>query len=153
MRTSKRLLKILFFIALFFVFNGVLTFLITPFCTSSSQMWDLYRAKDDEQLDMIYIGNSTCLEDVDPSVVDAYTGLKSYNMGTNSQTYMCSEEAVRVAIEDHDISHVVFVFDEYYLSTGAERNARAEASFIHAENKGTDIAGRLARNLSYMFDP
>ena len=153
MRIFKRLWKILFFIALFAVFNGLFSFFVEPFCSSSSEMWDKYRAKADTDIDMIYIGTSACYEDIDPSVVDEYTGLTSYNMGTNSQTFYLSREALLTAIEDHNISQAVFVFDDYYLLNDQNHNARAEASFIHAQNKGTAIPGRLYRSLKYMFDP
>ena len=153
MRIFKIVLKIAFFIALFLAINAVFTFLFTPSSTSSSQMWDLYRAKSDTKLDMIYVGTSACLEDIDPSVVDESTGLVSYNMGTNSQTYVCSKKAIREAIEDHGISQVVFVFDEAYLMENMVHNARAEASFLQAKNKGDSIPERLSNTFSYIFAP
>ena len=153
MRIFKIIFKIAFFIALFVAVNAVFTFLFTPSSTSSSQMWDLYRAKDDSDLDMIYVGTSACLEDIDPSVVDERTGLVSYNMGTNSQTYVCSKRAIAEAIEDHNISRVVFVFDEAYLMEGMVHNARAEASFLQAKSRGDSISGKLTNTFSYIFAP
>ena len=151
MRIFKNILKIAFVIALFLAINAGFTFFFTPSSTSSSQMWDLYRDKDGENLDMIYVGTSACLEGIDPSVVDESTGLVSYNMGTNSQTYVCSKKAILEAIKDHGISQVVFVFDEVYLMEGMVHNARAEASFLQAKSRGDSVGEKVSNALSYIF--
>ena len=151
-KAINRLLKIAFFIALFAMINNLFTFVITPFCTSSTQMWDYYRAKADERLDMVYVGTSACYEGIDPTIVDEETGLTSYNMGSNSQTYFCTYDALAAAIREHHISQAVMSFDEYYLIDGQQHNAKSEAAFSRAQNRGAPITEYFPRMFSYMFN-
>ncbi len=153
MRTSKRVIKAICFVLAFCLLNQLVIFLFTPFCTPSSELWDKYRAKAGQHLDMVYVGESTCYENIDPSTVDGITGLASQNMGSNAQSLKQSREALSAAIKEHHIKKAVLVLDETLLTSGQEQFARPEAAFTHAEMKGQNPVKAVQIASQYLLDP
>lgn len=151
-RTKKGVFKFILFFVCFGLANWLLTFILTPFCTSSTELWDKYRAYEKGSLDTIYVGTSACYEGIDPSVVDGITGYSSYNMGSNAESLRQSKRAIRAAIDDHQIKRVVLVLDETLLQEGKEQFARPEAAFIQAQNRGQGPLERIQNDASYLFN-
>lgn len=153
MRTSKkRILTVIGFIAVAVIVNCIATFLLTPYASPSSEMWDKYRARKGQKIDMIYVGTSQCYEGIDPDIMDRITGLSSQNMGTNAQSFLDSKRAIRAAAADHRIKEVVFVIDYMYMMSGTERYAKPEATFVYAENRGQSLGKRIRNGASFVFD-
>ncbi len=151
-KTGKGMLRFILFFICFGLANWLLTFILTPFCTSSTEMWDKYRAYEKGSIDTIYVGTSACYEGIDPSVVDGITGYSSYNMGSNAESLRQSKRAIQAAIEDHQIKRVVLVLDETLLQEGDEQFPRPEAAFIQAQNRGQSIPERIKNDASYLFN-
>jgi hypothetical protein len=154
MQTSKKkpLFKFICFLIGFGLVNWLITFILTPFCTSSTEMWDKYRAYEKGGIDTIYVGTSACYEGIDPSVVDEITGYSSYNMGSNAESLRQSKRAINAAIADHQIQRVVLALDETLLQEGKEQFARPEAAFIQAQNRGQGSIERIKNDASYLFN-
>lgn len=127
MRIFKKYKVFLCFVALFIVLNLVLSFALRPYSGSGSEMWRGFADKG--QLDMVYTGTSFCLCDIDPSLADEVTGLKSYNMGTNMQSIQSSYIAVKQAIERGGITRAVVGIDPEIMEMDRQDNFRVEACF------------------------
>ena len=153
MRIFKRAGKGAAFLGLFVLVNMLMTFLLTPYSSPSTEMWDGYWAQAGNNLDMIYIGTSQCYESINPQITDKITGLRSYNMGTNAQSLMDTERALEQAFTDHEISYVDLVLDYDCLMTGKERYARPEASFIYAMNRHLPFGRRVRNAVRFVTDP
>lgn len=153
MRTFKRAGKGAAFLGLVVLVNMLMTFLLTPYSSPSTEMWDGYYENAGKELNMIYIGTSQCYESVNPLITDEITGLCSYNMGTNAQSLMDTERALEQAFSDHTLTDVTLILDYDCLMRGKERFARPEASFIYAMNRHLPFKKRLQNALRFVTDP
>ncbi len=150
--TTAAMRKILIFLLILLCLNGLLSFLLEPYRSSSQEMWQGFHAMD--KIDTIYTGTSQCLQGIDPSVIDSACGTHSYNMATNMQSLANSRAAIRAAIEEYGIQRAVLVVDHEILNVDRADNARADQSFWH----GKAIAEksfflRLRDDLTFMTDP
>lgn len=148
---TKTVCRIALFLAFFFLINAALGFFLEPFQGSSAEMWDHYREK--KHLDMVYVGSSQCISGLKPDTIDAVLGTKSYNMGTNMQSFHNSGLAIRSAVREKGVKRIVFVIDYEMLDCKRNKNFRAEASFQHARGTGLSPAGRIRNDLSFITDP
>lgn len=105
MRIS-RWLKIVGFLAVLFIVNMMLSFVIEPESGASGRMWAGFYAE--EEIDTIFVGSSVSQQTFIPSIFDEAMGVKSYNMGTPSQAIPQSLRAIQIAMEEHDIKTVVY---------------------------------------------
>lgn len=153
MRIFKRIRKVLLFAAVFVLANCLMTFLLTPFSSPSTEMWDGYYRREPGTLEMIYIGTSQCYEAVNPEITEPLTGLASYNMGTNAQSLMDTERGLVTAFGDAEIKEVVLVLDYDCLIKKRDRYARPEAAFTYALNKHLPLWEGIRNTLAFVLDP
>lgn len=129
--------------------NMLLSFLIEPASGASGRMWSGYY--DEQNLDMIFVGNSVCQQGFIPDIFNENLSVKAYNMGTPSQAVPQSMRAIEVALEEHDIKTVVFAIG--FSSLKYEPISEAELTFESARTRQKGgIKGALA-TLSYMYSP
>jgi hypothetical protein len=150
-RGLRRAGKWILFLALFTAGNLFLNFLFEPFLGSGEEMWKAFRAK--QQLDTVYAGSSQCISAIRPDVVDGILGTRSFNMGTNMQSFHNSEAAVKAAIREKNIRRVVMVVDYEMLSSDRYENFRAEASFEKAYMDGLPLTSSLPSAVEFLTDP
>ncbi len=103
------------FLAVFFLLNVFLSFLLEPAYGSSDVMWKTFF--HEEEIDTIFVGSSLCSASFDPKIFDEKLGVKSYNMGTPMQSIVQNITAVETALEEHEIKNVIigvgfFIFQE-----------------------------------------
>lgn len=106
MRIFKVLKKFRFVIVLLVV-NMLLSLFIEPYNGASARMWSGYYAQ--EELDTIFVGSSVCQMTFIPDIFDENLGVKSYNLGTPSQAVPQSLQAIKAAVEEHEIKTVIYV--------------------------------------------
>ncbi len=146
---SRTLCKLLVLAALLLASNGILCWLLEPFCSSSQEMWQNFHAM--QQVDLVYTGTSQCLQGINPLTVDAVCGRTSYNMATNMQSLADSREAIAAAIEEYGIRCAVLAVDHEILPGSRTENARAAQSFWHGRAVTESSAGaRLRDDLRFM---
>ena len=148
-----RIPKPLLFLAVFILVNLLMTFLLTPFSSPSTEMWDGYYDRAGGALEMIYIGTSQCYESVNPEITEPLTGLASYNMGTNAQSLMDTKRALETAFRDHEVKETVLVLDYDGLMKKKDRYARPEAAFTYAMSRHLPLSGKILNALKFVFDP
>ncbi|MCI2049203.1 MAG: hypothetical protein LKJ76_05715 [Lachnospiraceae bacterium] len=139
------------FLVIFVCLNLLLNFLFEPFLGSGAEMWKYFRAKD--SLDLVYVGSSQCISALKPDAVDAVLGTRSYNMGSNMQSFHNSCLAVKAAAEEKGVKRVVFVVDYEMLGSDRYENFRAEASFEKAYESGLSPFLRLTAACGFLTDP
>ena len=146
MRISKWI-KVLGYLAVIVLVNGILSFLIEPESGASGRMWAGYYAE--EELDTIFVGSSICQQTFIPEIFNENMGVKAYNMGTPSQAIPQTMRAIEVALEEHGIETVIFGMD--FSSLKYEPITEAELTFESARvrQKG-GIEGFLG-TLSYIY--
>ncbi len=156
-RRRKALCKVLGLIIVLLAVNGLLSWLLEPFCGSSQEMWQNFHAM--EQMDTVYAGTSQCLQGIDPLTVDAAyeeaaggsAAQVSYNMATNMQSLANSREAIASAIQEFGIRRAVLAVDHEILTGSRTDNARAEQSFWHAKAvTESSLRRRLSDDLRFM---
>ena len=149
MRISNKLKGIILFLVIFILGNAALSFALRPYSGSGAEMWRGFAAKD--TIDMIYVGSSQCVCDINPAVVDQVTGLSSYNMGTNMQSIQSSFIAIKEAVNRKNAKSVVLLIDPQTLEMERSSNFRAEQSFVRNLSDTLPIYERL-RTMSIVFD-
>lgn len=127
MRIFKVLKKFRFVIVLLVV-NMLLSFLIEPANGASARMWSGYYAQ--EELDTIFVGSSVCQQTFIPDVFDENLGVKSYNMGTPSQAMPQTMQAIKAAVEEHEIKTIIYAMG--FSSLMYEPIPEAEITFESA---------------------
>ena len=148
MQTFKKYGPFLCFLIVFLVINLGLSFALRPYSGSGSEMWRGFADKG--QIDMVYTGTSFCLCDIDPAQVDAETGLKSYNMGTNMQSIQSSYIALKEAIERGGITRAIVGIDPEIMEMDRQDNFRAEACFVRNLSDTLPVAGRVKVGASFV---
>ena len=151
MRYFKKIKKPLCFLILFVLINMLLTFLLTPYSSPSSEMWDgFYKA---DMIDAVYIGTSQCYESVNPEVTNEITGDHAYNMGTNGQPLTDTALALETAFDEREIHEVVLVLDYDSLMKKSDKLPKAEACFRYAMNRHLPLHKRIGNTFSYILRP
>ncbi|RKM59273.1 hypothetical protein D6855_10235 [Butyrivibrio sp. CB08] len=148
MRIFKKYGAFLCFLILFIVINLGMSFALRPFSGSGSEMWRGFANKG--QIDMVYTGTSFCLCDIDPALVDAETGLKSYNMGTNMQSIQSSYIALKEAIERGGITKAIVGIDPEIMEMNRQDNFRAEACFVRNLSDTLSPAARVKAGANFV---
>ena len=127
MRIFKVLKKFRFVIVLLVV-NMLLSFLIEPANGASARMWSGYYAQ--EELDTIFVGSSVCQQTFIPDIFDENLGVKSYNMGTPSQAMPQTMQAIKAAVEEHEVKTIIYAMG--FSSLMYEPIPEAEITFESA---------------------
>ena len=149
MRISKKQIGIIIlFLVIFLLGNAVLSFVLRPFSGSGTEMWKEFNAKED--LEVVFVGSSQCLCDIDPSVTDKYVG-NSYNMGTNMQSIQSSFIAIKEAVNRKKVSKVVLLIDPETMEMERNSNFRAEQCFVRNLSDILPIYDRFRATLSFVF--
>ena len=112
MNTFKHLKFALTF-AGFIIIYFVLYFIFVPIGAESVAMWNDFHKSN--PIDLIYIGTSSCENDINPEVIDSEIHLRSYNMGTPSQSLQSSYIGIKEAIKTKRIKYVVLTIDNNSL--------------------------------------
>lgn len=148
MRISKSLMSIIAFLVLFSIGNAVLSFVLRPFSGPGKEMWDGLNAKDN--LDMVFVGSSQCMCDINPEIVQENTGLISYNMGTNMQSIQSSYIAIKEAVNRKNVGTVVLLIDPETMEMKRSDNFRAEQCFMRNLSDTLPIYTRFRTTLEFM---
>lgn len=115
-------LSLLLFIALFFTLNEAFNFVLQPYDGPSERIWsDFYDAQD---IEMVYFGSSVGNRAYDPEVIDPYTGLKSFNLSSNSQPLIASYWGLKRAIKTSSIKYAILNVDYSNLESSESLNAK-----------------------------
>mgnify|MGYP000970736938 CR=1 FL=1 len=155
-RKGRAALGAAVFLVLFILLNRLASFFLEPWQGSSEEMWRGFRqaGQSDGRLDTVYVGSSQCIAGVDPSVIDSLLGIRSYNMGTNMQSFHNSLLAARAAMDEKQVRRVVLVLDDELLLTERYDNFRADASFEKArERTAASARGKLEAAADFVFSP
>ena len=139
--------KVVIFIIIFAILNSVMTFVLCAEDSYSEIMWNEYYEMS--ELDMVYVGSSVCQCSFNPYLIDEILGTTSYNMGTPAQPVDLTLQAIKIAIEEHNIKRVVWGFGYFVFLT--ENSTSAETSFLRALNKNKTLSEKIAIDLSYVF--
>lgn len=102
----NRIIKVAAFLAVFWVLNRVVSFVLEPLSTTSEEMWTRYTNM--ENIDTIIVGNSIG-EMINTDIIDADIKCTSCNMCTPKQNIPISVEAIKVAARQNPIKRVVLV--------------------------------------------
>lgn len=126
---KKRLIfSLCLFIAGFIALNGALSFALKPYKGLSEMIWsDFYGEKN---IYMLYFGSSIGSCDYDPRVIDSSTGLKSFNLSSNSQPLIASYWGLKRAIMANPSKYVILNVD--YSNLESHENMNAKAAYVQA---------------------
>ena len=102
----NRIITVAMFLAVFWVLNRIVSFVLEPLSTSSEEMWTRYT--NTENIDTIIVGNSIG-EMLDTDIVDSVFGGTSCNMCTPKQNIPISCDAIKVAARQNPIKRVILV--------------------------------------------
>ncbi|WP_026488242.1 hypothetical protein [Butyrivibrio sp. XBB1001] len=149
MRISNKVKGAALFLALFLAGNAALSFALRPYSGSGAEMWRGFNKKSD--VDMVFVGSSQCVCDINPAVVDEVTGLSSYNMGTNMQSIQSSFIAIKEAVNRKNVKSVVLLIDPQTLEMERGSNFRAEQCFVRNLSDTLPVYDRF-RTMSIVFD-
>ena len=148
MQTSKRIAMVAVFLIAVIAINALLTFLLVPYRGSTEVMWQHYHEKAKNEIDTVFVGSSQCHNGIDPSIIDEKTGLHSYNMGTDSQSYYDALLAAKKAIREHEITHVYLTMEYEYLFD-ENINDKAEANFSRQLRDQEPFGAALKEDLQF----
>lgn len=144
MNTFKHLKFALTF-AGFIIIYFVLYFIFVPIGAESVAMWNDFHKSN--PIDLIYIGTSSCENDINPEVIDSEIHLRSYNMGTPSQSLQSSYIGIKEAIKTKRIKYVVLTIDNNSLRSS---NKNADAAFMYGKMRKDSITGIFFDYIDYM---
>jgi len=94
------------YLIVFCVVSMLLSFLIEPADGASERMWKGYYAQN--EIDTIFVGSSVAQQTFIPGIFETQLGVKAYNMGTPSQAMPQTIQAVKTAVEEHEIKTIIF---------------------------------------------
>lgn len=133
---GRRIRRLLVFVALlavvFIILGQILEAAALNIEQGAAKVRDVMQLKG-QQCDVVYVGDSTVLEDVNPAVVDEALGIRSYNLGTGGQTSVATELVLR-----------------HYLSRNAKPRLVVMSVFINREDVvgpfiGADVYAALSQ--------
>lgn len=132
------------------ILNAVLTFLLEPAQSSSSDnMW--YGYQKQESLDTIFVGSSLVSRSLDPEQFDQKMGTHSYNMGTNAQMLAQSYTAVETAWREYQIKTAILGIG--YFEFQSRQGLGNEVAFYRARNHYSSGWEAICNNARYVFQP
>lgn len=111
---KKIVFSVLLFVALFLALNEAVNFALKPYEGPSERIWsDFY---GEQNVEMIYVGDSLGNRAYDPEVIDSYTGLRSFNLSSNGQSLTASYWGLERAIKTNPVKYVILSIS--YLNVG-----------------------------------
>lgn len=144
MQISKKklilfILSFSLFVVVFLTLNEAINFAMKPYEGSSERIWkDFYC---EQNIDMVYLGSSIGNRAYDPDVVDSYTGLKSFNLSSNSQSLIASYWGLERAIKTNPVKYVILNID--YSSLRKYEILNAKVSYVQALSQYDNLLSRL----------
>lgn len=148
MRISKSIIKIVAFVMVVLLVNGLFNYALEPVSGASGVMWTDYSEETD--LDMVFTGSSFCFRSFNPYVVDEVLGTNSFNMGTPSQAINQTYVAIKTAIEDHELDKVILAIN--YSSLESDWPVGAKVVFMRAKARSESFLGGIRDSLGFMLD-
>lgn len=125
---KKIVLSLLLFLAAFLALNEAVNFALKPYEGLSERIWsDFY---GEQNIEMVYVGSSIGNRAYDPEVIDSYTGLRSFNLSSNSQPLIASYWGLKRAISTNPVKYVILNVD--YSNLESYESLNAKVSYIQA---------------------
>lgn len=149
MHGFKVVLRIIFFVVLFILFNYCLIFCLTIFRGEVEDMWFYF--SNISELDMVFVGSSECSTCFNPETIDNVLYCQSYNMGSNLQLFNSSYKAVVEAVKHKQVKTVILTLDYSMLNINRKKNFGSELSFLYS-NEYVSHIDRLRHILNYSFE-
>lgn len=119
MHGFKVVLRIIFFVVLFILFNYCLIFCLTIFRGEVEDMWFYF--SNISELDMVFVGSSECSTCFNPETIDNVLYCQSYNMGSNLQLFNSSYKAVVEAVKHKQVKTVILTLDYSMLNINRKK--------------------------------
>lgn len=137
---KKLILSFSLFVVIFLALNEAINFALKPYEGLSGRTWkDFY---SEQNIDMVYLGSSIGNRAYDPDVVDSYTGLRSFNLSSNSQPLIASYWGLERAIKTNPIKYVVLNLD--YSNLESYESLNAKVSYVQAFSQYDNCISRLS---------
>lgn len=132
-------LSLLLFSAIFFTLNEVINFVLKPYEGLSERIWsDFY---NEQNIEMVYLGSSIGNRAYDPEVIDPYTGLKSFNLSSNSQPLIASYWGLKRALETGSIKYAILNVD--YSNLESYESLNAKVSYVQALSQRDNLISQI----------
>lgn len=132
MRIFKTAMKIVGVLAFVVVLNSAVSFAFVPYASKCDLTWQEYRQQDD--LDLAFVGNSRTAHAFDPGVVGDELGVSAFNTCTQGQLIEESYLAVKKVVDEHHPNTIVFGFD--FCDVQGNEFTNPGRAFIKAKDKG-----------------
>lgn len=139
MRIFKTAMKIVGVLAFVMVLNSAVSFAFVPYASKCDLTWQEYRQQDN--LDLVFVGNSRTAHAFDPGVVSDELGVSVFNTCTQGQLIEESYLAVKKVVDDHHPDTIVFGFD--FCDVQGNEFTNPGRAFIKAKDKG-DVGAYLS---------
>ena len=136
MRIFKTILKIVAIVAVVFALDALATFALEPYGSKSQLMWSDYRQQD--QLDLVFLGDSVSVHSFDPECIDSELGTNSFNMSTPGQMMEESFMALKTAVKQQNAKTVVYGFE--FCNAQNDEFPNPGRAFIRYKDEGDPIA-------------
>lgn len=106
---NNRIWKVILFFIGFLIINDLLCVLMEPMETSSELMLTKYSKRVCEsEIDTVIIGNSVTSM-IDDKEFSNITGIRAFNMGTPSQSFSMSKDALMMAARQNKLKQVILM--------------------------------------------
>ena len=132
MRIFKTAMKIVGVLAFVVVLNLAVSFAFVPYASKCDLTWQEYRQQDN--LDLVFVGNSRTAHAFDPGVVGDELGVSAFNTCTQGQLIEESYLAVKKVVDEHHPDTIVFGFD--FCDVQGDEFTNPGRAFIKAKDKG-----------------
>ena len=133
MRIFKiRLIRIVLFFAIFFILNGIVTFLLEEKAARQTEMFKSYRSEED--IDLCIIGSSVVYCGFNPYMLDALLNRRSFDLATPSQPIKEARRLLEMAIATKKIKSAYIVCTPDTFSTKSSREIMKMERIISKEN-------------------
>lgn len=120
MRNSRRILKIIIFLMIVNLLNGMMNYILYPYTYSRAEMHHM----EGSDLNQLVVGSSHGKCGINPASLDAVMGTKTFNSCQGGEYPMDSYYLVREADRVHELKQVIYELDPGYWVTGDGQNAQ-----------------------------
>ena len=122
---------------------------------ATHDMWDrilMHSYESQKDIDIVTLGSSHVFCDISPEVLDAESGMKSFNLATPSQRLDCTYYLLKQALRQHDLKKV---YIECYYWCGAEYEIWDKTAAEYVKTEVTKDPANYATSwaLSYAMKP
>ncbi|MBR1508690.1 MAG: hypothetical protein IJ619_11895 [Eubacterium sp.] len=122
---------------------------------ATHDMWDrilMHSYESEKDIDIVTLGSSHVFCDISPEVLDAESGMKSFNLATPSQRLDCTYYLLKQALRQHDLKKV---YIECYYWCGAEYEIWDKTAAEYVKTEVTKDPANYATSwaLSYAMKP